>query len=46
MFSKTSKYEAEVDDHDMKARQDAFSYNAAEFSYDGILYDAMMTIKF
>jgi hypothetical protein len=34
------------DDHDMKARLNAFSYGAAEFSYDGIRYDAMMTIKF
>jgi hypothetical protein len=34
------------DDHDMKPRLDAFRYDAAEFSYDGIRYDAMITIKF
>jgi hypothetical protein len=34
------------DDHDMKVRLDAFSYDAAEFSNDGIRYDAMITIKF
>jgi hypothetical protein len=38
--------EINPDDHDMKARLDAFSYDAAEFCYDGIRYDAMITIKF
>ena len=38
--------EIDPDDHDMKARLDALSYDAAEFSYDGIRYDAMITIKF
>jgi hypothetical protein len=32
-------------DSDMKARLEAFSYGAVEFSYDGIRYDAMITIK-
>jgi hypothetical protein len=38
--------EINPDDHDMKARLDAFSYDVAECTYDGIRYDAMITIKF
>ena len=38
--------EINPDDHDVKARLNAFSYDVAEFSYDGIRYDAMITIKF
>jgi hypothetical protein len=38
--------EINPDDHDMKARLEPFSYDAAEFSYDGIRYDAMITITF
>jgi hypothetical protein len=38
--------EIDPDDHDMKARLDAFSYDAAEFSHDGIRCDAMIMIKF
>ena len=38
--------EIDSDDHDMKARHDAFSYDTAEFSYDGIRYDTMITINF
>jgi hypothetical protein len=38
--------EIDPDDHDMKASLDPFSYDAVEFSYDGIRYDAMITFKF
>jgi hypothetical protein len=33
-------------DRNMNARQDSISYDAAEFSYDGIWYVTMLMIKF
>jgi hypothetical protein len=39
-------FEIDSDDHDTKTRLNAFSYDAAEFSYDEIRYDAMIMIKF
>lgn len=37
--------EIDPDDHDTKARLDAFTYDAAEVRYDVMQFDAMITIK-
>lgn len=37
--------EIDPDDHEMKARLDAFTYDAAEVSYDVMRFDAMIPTK-
>ena len=37
--------EIDPDDHEMKARLDAFTYDADEVSYVVMRFDAMITIK-